>query len=160
MCGSHYYRWQRYGDPLVKDQRFKMWAKCSVEDCPGERAVRGWCSKHYQRWKQYGDPEAPPRRARNGEGYRGINNNGYIVLKRGRESVLEHRKVMEEILGRPMLPAETVHHLNGVKTDNRPENLELWVSTRSGQRVADLIAFVVEHYPADVLAAVMQQLPA
>ena len=43
--------------------------------------------------------------------------------------------------------------MNGVRTDNWPENLELWVSTRSGQRVADLIAFVVERYRSDVEAA-------
>ena len=60
---------------------------------------------------------------------------------------------MEEMLGRTMLREETVHHKNGKRDDNRPENLELWVSTRSGQRAADLVAFVVEHYRSDVLDA-------
>lgn len=151
-CDKHYYRWQRYGDPLdVRDRRHKAeWVKCAVDGCEEWATTRGWCPPHYQRWKLYGNPEEPLRRARSGEGHRGINNNGYVVLRRGGETILEHRQVMEQILGRKMLPGETVHHLNGIKTDNRPENLELWVSTRAGQRVADLVAFVVEHYRAEV----------
>lgn len=53
----------------------------------------------------------------------------------------EHVKVMTEMLGRPLLPTETVHHRNGVRSDNRPENLELWVGRHGcGQRVVDRVA--------------------
>jgi hypothetical protein len=59
--------------------------------------------------------------------------------------VFEHIVVMESMLGRPMLPDESVHHRNGVRDDNRPENLELWVRPQpSGIRKDDAVAWARE----------------
>jgi HNH endonuclease len=52
--------------------------------------------------------------------------------------VLEHIIVMEQTLGRHLLPNERVHHLNGVRDDNRPTNLELWrIKDPPGIRASD-----------------------
>lgn len=63
-------------------------------------------------------------------------NNGYKF---------EHILVMEQSLGRELLPGENVHHLNGIRSDNRLENLELWVKPQpTGVRVTDAVIWAEE----------------
>lgn len=60
---------------------------------------------------------------------------------------------MEAMLGRHLYPDETVHHRNGVRDDNRPENLELWVRPQpAGIRVGDALEWartIIERYSGD-----------
>jgi hypothetical protein len=108
---------------------------CEIEGC-GRIGTHRFCGAHKKQIAD-GRPITPVRVWGSGS----VNDNGYVVLwDRYRGLVLEHRAVMEEMLGRKLLPVENVHHLNGVRDDNRPENLELWsVSQPKGQRVEDKV---------------------
>lgn len=93
---------------------------------------------HATRVRTYGSTELPAREKKVTRG--SVNSNGYRVVSFDGRVVLEHRLVMEQQIGRPLLPSENVHHKNGVRLDNDPENLELWVKKQCpGARVADLV---------------------
>ena len=71
-----------------------------------------------------------------------VNRNGYKVVSVAGRTVLEYRLVMEGVLGRPLLMHENVHHKNGDRLDNNPDNLELWSHSHPiGQRVDDLLSW-------------------
>ncbi len=72
-------------------------------------------------------------------GERIIDQDGYILIKTGSGLKLEHRVVMEQMVGRPLRPGETVHHRNGIPSQNQPENLELWLTGHpNGIRATDI----------------------
>jgi hypothetical protein len=106
---------------------------------------------HYARVIRHGEP-GPAEARQRGAG------NGYRVVRVDGQDILEHRYAMEQHLGRPLWPDENIHHRNGIRSDNRLENLELWVKAQpAGQRAGDVVAFYVERYP-ELAAQVLRRL--
>lgn len=165
LCAMHRWRVRNKGEAgspePIKAHTPKDRKPCAVEDCerPASARYNGdgpYCRLHYERLR-LGRPIGPAGVMRGAKGA-GTTQSGYRRIWHNGRRVFEHAVVMERMLGRALWPDETVHHKNGIRDDNRPENLELWVSPRgwaqrSGQRVDDLVAFVVEHYSDEVSRA-------
>lgn len=123
---------------------------CTFEGCGKPLLAKGLCSGHYTQVKSGRElrPILPPRY--DWTPWR-RDQKGYLTRVRtdpatgNRVHQKQHRAVMEEHLGRPLESHESVHHINGVRDDNRIENLELWSTSQpSGQRVEDLVKWAKE----------------
>lgn len=149
----------RYATPN-KGKRLSEWVDGHCETCgdPVSRRVTDtrdhtFCSRDCYHLSEYASRLRAGRRPGATVGATRENAYGYTIefVGRGDPSAdkhgwcLQHRLVMSRVLGRRLLTHENVHHLNGVKTDNSPDNLELWVTSQPrGQRVRDKVAWAHE----------------
>jgi hypothetical protein len=152
ICVTHYKR-KRLGLPdwdKPIPRRMKRGGHClQGDDCDGPVYARGLCAMHYARVHVLGhaDP-GPAKHLKAASGTGTSDGRGYWVITVDGKRYLEHRWVMEQMLGRPLYPDEEVHHKNRVRDDNDPDNLELWTTAQPrGGRAEDLVRFYVGRYP-------------
>ena len=164
MCDFHYQRSRAdidLGVPRIRG-RYKN-EVCYLPHCDRPAECMGLCGAHYSR-KQLGkdlDVVVKGRPKNLPIGTKRIDSEGYVSIcidskdpvSNGKRWIQEHRYVMSKSIGRALEPNENVHHLNGIRSDNRLENLELWKVTQPvGQRVSDLIRFaneIIKEYGTD-----------
>lgn len=151
---------QRFGRLIVYqfdsiDKKGNSRWKCSCE-CGNNKVVKGshliaketvscGCFSREQAAIRLRGQQKRGTQNQNWKGGRYKHHTGYVFVRTDGRYEPEHRIVMKRYLGRNLFSNENVHHKNGIRDDNRIENLELWtVSQPKGQRVDDKIEWSIE----------------
>jgi len=118
---AHYIRGHNRSVKGVRIPRGKCKCGCGLEILTTEPSGTLYYPNHYK---------SPGRPRRKGQYVR---SDGYILIRKPEHpfaqcsgNILEHRLIMEQHLGRYLKPNEVIHHINGIRDDNRLENLILF----------------------------------
>jgi HNH endonuclease len=115
---------------------------CHFDDCDRKALAKNYCQAHYYQL-QRGGSLRPIRGRVIGPGW--LDKKGYKIISVNGKSKRQHRHIMEQHLGRSLYENETVHHKNGVRTDNRIENLEIKVGAHTqGITIRDALSYADE----------------
>jgi len=146
----HMFKEEDFKEFRVKDNPKYKNKTCSIFRCFNKTVSKGMCESHYREVLKYGKIREPSeKRAPKGSGH--LDKSGYVRKAREDGSqTFEHRLVMEKHLGRRLKKHENVHHINGIKNDNRLENLELWTrpqptGLKFEDKIKDCISFLEEN---------------
>jgi hypothetical protein len=116
---------------------------CKFDGCDKPPFTKDLCRGHYAQLQR--GKELMPLRYKAPIGSGGVDRQGYRVIYINKKRLYEHRYIMEQHLGRKLLPKETVHHKNGNTLDNKIENLELHPGAHGpGITVAEAIKYAKE----------------
>lgn len=143
--GDFYGKWE-----VIKRESGKWLCRC---ECGIERLIRTVVLKDAIACRSCVGKMSRGSNSSNWNGGRYIGRGGYAWLSnqydhpnsRPNGKIPEHVFVMSQIIGRPLVSKEEVHHKNGIRDDNTPSNLELWSTSHpAGQRVEDKLRHAFE----------------
>jgi len=159
LCSSHYAQQQRGEEVRPVKEYAERGVPCAVAECGRPSQSEGLCPTHYRRRLDGDEDWARPIPAKAPSGTGHVDKDGYRLVQHEGRQVREHRLMAAQLLGRPLLDTEQVHHVDGQRARNvvdgpfrlddrgrlRSGNLEVWSTSQpAGQEVGPKVEWAAE----------------